>query len=146
MSATKNARVFRYRSVGEGFMPVVEGHVMRNTRKSIPINFIVDSGAVLTSVPRSYVGSLIQDLHGPDEDTGARDANGKPLLGLPVEFEIQVTGLPVTCQRVWVCRGESRWGLLGQTWLESFGARFANFPSAPDGRQFALYRSPWPPP
>jgi hypothetical protein len=138
---------FPYRPAGDGFMPGVNAHLVRNKIRSITIPFLLDSGAAISTVPHARVGSLITDVRGAEEqDSGARDANNNTVKGMPVEFDVDIPGLPVTRERIWVCSTNSYWGLLGQTWFEKFGATFQNFPFGPKKRRFALFPCPWPPP
>jgi hypothetical protein len=138
---------FPYKPAGDGLMPGLNAHLVREKIRSITIPFLIDSGAAISTVPRCYVGSLITDVRGAEEqDSGAKDAGNKPVKGVPVEFEVEIPGLPVTRERIWVCSTDSYWGLLGQTWFEKFGVNFENFPCGPGERRFALYACPWPPP
>jgi len=140
---------FPHERLGGGFMPTLNVKVRRGDSSSPKIKCIVDTGAAFTFVARTVVAPVIKDLLSAKEEyTGAKGANGAPLYGIPVEFNILlvgVPGFPEVKERVWVVR-DLAWPLLGQTWLEKVGAHFQNFPSGPGGRRFALYGCPWPGP
>ena len=138
---------FPYETVaGHHLTPRVSGTVSQGSQTSGPIKFIVDTGAVMTLVPRFVIGGLFGDLNRYEErPLGAKGADDKNLYGIPLDLEISIRGVPELSairERVWIYRGP--WALLGQTWLEKVGARFENFPANPRGRRFALYPCPWP--
>jgi hypothetical protein len=137
---------FPYKPAGDGLMPSLNAHLVRNGQRSIAVPFLVDSGAAISKVSRVYVNRLIPDLNGArEQDTGAKDANNNPVRGVPVEFDVDIPGLPVTRERIWVCSADT-WALLGQTWFERFGVHFENFPFGPKLRRFAMNPCPWPAP
>ena len=139
---------FPYKEVGSGgYLPAVTVRLVRKGKKSIKIPFLVDSGAMMSTVPHVYAATLIPDLSAvPAQDSGLKDANNRPLMGSWVDFDVEIQGL-VTPQRerILVQSAGSYWGLLGQTWFEQVGARFDNFVHGPKQRAFALYPCPWPP-
>lgn len=126
-------------------MPMVRGRLFRGGRASVAIKFLIDSGAAMTLVPRTLVGSSLGDLSAcPEQSLRARGADGSALRGVPLSAEISLLdgpALPVVRERVWIYGGP--WALLGQTWLEKVGVHFQNFPASPRGRRFALYPCPW---
>ncbi len=136
---------FKYQELAGGLMPIAEGQLILGNRRSLILKFLVDSGAAHCLVPRASVSFLLKDLPAvPERDTGLRDANGRPVMGVFVDFDVEVSNaaeLPSTPQRFWVCSGV-QWALLGQTWFEQFAVRFHNFPAKPEGRRFAMYPVP----
>ena len=136
---------FKYQKLAGGLMPVAEGQLVLGDRRSLILSFLVDSGAAHCFVPRISLGSLGKNIpDAPEQDTGIRDADGNPMKGIQVDFDVvlsNTTDLPRTRQRFWVCSG-ARWVLLGQTWFERFAVRFHNFPAAPKGRRFEMHPVP----
>lgn len=140
---------FPYKLIGNGgYLPAVTVRLVRGDKKSINIPFLVDSGAMMSTVPHVYAATLIADLGTvPAGDSGLKDANNGPVKGKWVDFNVELPGLPAPVQeRVLVQEAGSYWGLLGQTWFEQVGARFENFVHGPKKLGFALYPCPWPPP
>jgi hypothetical protein len=128
-----------YSPTTRGHMPVVEICLSLDGDVSFPIQFIVDSGAAVSTVPRNRVNYMHLPA-GAEEDTGLRDANGRPIVAAPVEFEVILRGmdLPRVRERIWVMPAGD-WGLLGQTWFEHFAVHFQNFPTTVEGRRFHVH-------
>jgi hypothetical protein len=127
---------------GKLYAPYVTTTLALGDKKSRKIDFLIDSGASRSLVPRFYVSDLLQLEFAPTEvESELRDAAGKPLKGIDIDFDVAVLnapGLPVTHECVLVGR-EIKWPVLGMTWFENVGVHFRNFPLPPDGRRFALY-------
>jgi hypothetical protein len=115
-------------------------------KTSNPIQFLVDSGASRSILPRYYVASLLSQGKALTEaDSALQDAAGRPVKGLEVDFDVSIVGtrlLPVARERVLVGR-DIKWAVLGMTWFEKVGVHFQNFPRRPYGRKFALYACPF---
>jgi hypothetical protein len=132
---------FPYKPTAGGHMPVVSVQLALGEETSFPISFVVDSGADISIVPRLRVAYMLQELaHLPEVDTGRRDANGRPLRGVQIDFDVMVrnSDLPRTKEGLWVISGGD-WGLLGQTWFERHAVHFHNFAAAAKGRRFAMH-------
>ena len=127
-------------------MPEVRIEAASGQRSVGPLQFIVDTGATMSFLPRVFAGDLRQLLDQQTEQkTGLKDASGNPLTAVQLEVEIRLLDIPlfpVTTEKVWISRGLT-FSLLGQTWLKKVGAHFQNFPMNPKGPRFALYRSPY---
>ncbi len=130
--------------MGDLYAPYVTAQVKLGARTIEKIDFLVDSGASRSLVPRFLVSDLFAPalLHAPTEAASdMKDASGKCLQGFDIDFDIKVSGapaLPVAHERVFVGR-DLKFPVLGMSWFEKVGVHFQNFPDAPRGRQFALY-------
>lgn len=128
-----------YSKTRTGAMPVVSAKLAMGSDVSFPIKFLVDSGASISTVPRNRVAYMLTGVSDVERDSGCVDANGKPIMGVPIEFSVILghTDIPQTTERIWVMPAGD-WPLLGQTWFERFALRFHNFSAAPKGRRFAI--------
>lgn len=130
--------------LGELYAPYVTVQVKLGDRAIEKIDFLVDSGASRSVVPRFMVSDLFASvlLQAPAEvASDMKDASGKSLRGFDMDFDIKVSGapaLPIAHERVFV-GSDLKFPVLGMTWFEKVGVHFQNFPDAPRGRQFALY-------
>ncbi len=137
---------FKYERTGSGYAPFVRTSLSVGATEVGPLPFLIDTGAAFSFVPRFLVRKLLVGLPEQEEQpSGANDASGNPIWGLPVEVGIRLMDarkFPKIRERIWVSRTVS-WQFLGQTWLEKLGAHFQNFPESSQGRRFALYLSPY---
>jgi hypothetical protein len=131
------------KTLGQSHLAVINKVLLIHQGASAPRMFVLDTGASRSFAPEVYATGLI-DLGGRAvEDSGAKDVRGQPLLGIPVELDLELQFYyPTPPLRVretlWFCKG-LRHGLLGQsTFLEQCGAIFLNFLRAEEGRRFGL--------
>ncbi len=130
-----------------GHLPLLHMRLNYQGRTTPAQSFILDSGAVCTAIPEAYVSNLIDLSQYVLEKTGLRDAQGQELEGvrLPLELEFRREHQDERIylqETVWCCAGLKR-GLLGQASIfEQLGVIFLNFPDAPEGRRFGLFRRP----
>jgi hypothetical protein len=139
---------FKCREVqGRLYAPFVTATLEFGDKKSRRIDFLIDSGASRSMVPRYYVADLFELHEAPAEvESELRDAGGRALKGLDIDFNVAIAGaggLPATHERLLMGR-DIKWAVLGMTWFEKVGVHFRSFPRAPSGRQFALYPCPCP--
>ena len=129
------------------YSPMVTLTLGLNGQTSQKFDFLVDSGASRSLMPRRHVSRLLQgQLVPPETDTALQDASGKRLQGVEIDLDVRVVGsnqLPIIRERFVVGSG-IRWAVLGTTWFEKMGVHFRNFPHTPQGRRFALYAGPDP--
>ncbi|MCC6558052.1 MAG: hypothetical protein IT372_34325 [Polyangiaceae bacterium] len=111
-----------------------------------PVLFIVDTGSSFSFVQRFEVRKLLEGLPEQKEQwTGAEDANGRKMMGIPLDVGMRLVDarrFPEVVERIWVTR-TGNFNLLGQTFLEKVSGHFMNFPESPYGRQFSLSLSPY---
>ena len=132
---------FRYKRRGLHDLPVEKFRLGCQGKWSTAIEFLIDSGAAVSFIPRKYV----RWVPGLDERavqaTGLVDANGRAMTGVPVDFKIELVRGPgelAVEERIWVSNSGT-WPLLGQSWFELMGVNFQNFPGT---RRFAIYPPP----
>ncbi len=133
--------------MGDLYLPYVDAKLLFGGQPVLStIKCIVDTGASISLLPRHpsidiALGAL---LNIPERSVGVNNASGKPMSGIPIEFEVQLVMAPHSLavqERFWVCNNAA-FALLGQTWLEKIGAHFQNFPNGLYKRQFKLYKNP----
>lgn len=136
-----------YQRWASGHVPVLMARLTMgavSTAGAAP--FVLDTGASFSFVRPCYVRELLDPTwQSRSQPTGARDAQGKEMRGVPIDVGVRLVhapAFPEVRERVWVC-SQARFDLLGQTFLEKVGAHFQNFPESPRGRRFALYLSPY---
>lgn len=138
---------FKLRRLSGGlYAPFVTVTLGLASKTSGQMDFLVDSGASRSLVPRNAVFDLLSREEAPPEAASSlQDASGKPLKGLDIDFDVAIVGagrLPVVRERILVGR-DIKWAVLGMSWFEKTGVHFQNFPERPGGRQFALYTCPF---
>lgn len=107
-----------------------------STGSASAVTFLVDSGASLSFVARSDVQAMLSpaELAAGEQPSALVDAQGRPLEGLPVDFEVVVGGLPTVLVPIWVSRGVAR-NMLGLTFFEHLNVTFLNWSNPEkDGR------------
>ncbi len=137
---------FKYREVaGKIYAPYVTATLEFGGKKSRRIDFLIDSGASRSFVPRFHVADLFELHLAPAEiESEMRDVGGRPVKGLDIDFNVTIVGasrFPVTHERFLMGR-DLKVPVLGMTWFEKVGVHFQNFKDRPRGPQFALYPSP----
>lgn len=139
--------LLRYHQWGRGHVPILQARVVQGELSSInPIDFILDTGASFSHVQKLQVRRLLGGTSNlAEESTGAKDANGKWLMGIPLDVNVRLVDapdFPEVPERIWVCSG-IEFNMLGQTFLEKVAAHFMNFPENKRGRYFSLTLSPF---
>ena len=133
---------FKYQRRCGHYLPVVMIRLGYDGKWSQPIEFLIDSGASMSFMPRRCVQAWIPALQTRQaQNTGLVDASGRSMEGVPEDFELELVSKPGEMnvkEQIWVTDG-GRWPLLGQSWFEKIGVTFQNFPNR---RRFALYPPP----
>lgn len=137
---------FNYQRWGTGYVPVVVASLRRDDIVADrSVDFLLDTGSAFSWVRRSHVRRLIEGMNIPEQDTGARDANGNPMKGVPLEVKVRLVHarkFPEISERIWIS-SKAEFDLLGQTFLEKASAHFMNFVECRHGRHFSLQFSPY---
>lgn len=136
-----------YQRWSTGHVPVLTARLaMGAVVTDSPIPFILDTGSSFSFVRSCYVRKLLEGLPElREQQTGARDAQGKMMSGVPLDVGVRLVdaqAFPEIRERVWVS-SQAKFDLLGQTFLEKVGAHFQNFAESPRKRCFSLYLSPY---
>lgn len=127
----------------------------RPTANTVPAQFTLDTGAVKSVAPLSVAASLlgesISSLRSRLKPAGLYDVHGKELEGIDLPVTLSLisgdieSGMLDVQETIWFCEAlnlKDKCGLLGQSFFEKLGVIFLNFPHAPEGRCFGLFRPP----